>query len=850
MSKSHRALLAALACPLLLLTAPLTAQQDDSDQETATEEPIFLEEVTVTATKREESIQDVPIAVTAVTELQLERAGVEDIRDLPLLAPSFNMNSSQTESQGSTLRIRGVGTTGNNIGLESSVGVFLDGVYLSRPGVALGDQLDVEAIEVLRGPQGTLFGRNVSAGALNLRTKKPAFGDTKTFVNLTAGNFNAYNVQAGVSGGMSDSSAYRLSGAYRKRDGFLESTTGAESRNRDRVLVRGQLLFQLSDNSDLRIIGDYSDADEQCCDAVILNETAGAALGSFAAAGLPANGGVSRSGFGAFEDRVSNAEQFENPFDQTGLSAELNVGLSDNATLTYIGSYRDFKATSVQQTDFVNMDVFSVQPSVAGGFVSFDEIETSTHELRIAGDTDSFGWMLGGYYSDETIVEQGGLGLGTAYTQNMDAMLWNFAFAPVLGAAPLLAGVPMATGGTFGDILGADNQALAFAGGVDSAGAFAQNLFEQEGESWSIFTHNTWRVTDNFDFVVGLRYVDETKDGRFSQGQATNPACINTVLNASRLAAGAAGTGLEVVAATIGNFSAGFACFPFATPADTGILILPATFDNTFEDDELVYTGKAVFSLTDGTSLYGSYTHGFKSGGFNLDSTAAAGGADPRFRSEKVDAVELGLKSEFANRRVRLNAALFDYDIEDFQVLEFTGVQFITFNVPNAESQGFELELNALPTNELELSLGYIYAESQYPADCDGGLGAPASVASLCGAPFTNAPENVVTFGAGWNDFVSDKFTYFVSANARYEDDRRTSTQPGLLFDIQESNTKVHLRLGLGSYSGTWNVELWGDNITDEQTRNVTFNTPLRVGSRAAFLEAPRTYGATLRLRY
>jgi outer membrane receptor protein involved in Fe transport len=420
---------------------------------------------------------------------------------------------------------------------------------------------------------------------------------------------------------------------------------------------------------------------------------------------------------------------------------------------------------------------------------------------------------------------------------------------PVLGPADGLADVPLATGGTFGDVLAADNQALAFSGGVDSLGAYAQNEFEQKGKAWSIFTHNTWSVTEKLDLVLGLRYVDETKDGRFSQFEANNPACLNAVANAGALGAGAAGTGLEAVAGTIGAFSAGYACFPFATPADTGIPILPATFDDTFEDDELIYTGKGIFSFTDNVSMYLSYTHGFKSGGFNLDSTAAVGGADPRFDSEKIDAWEIGLKSEFWDRRVRLNAALFDYDLEDFQVLEFTGVQFVTFNVPKAQSRGAELEVSALATENLELSLGYMYADSKYPSDCDGGDTSNPQVSSLCGAQFTNAPENVVTAGAAWDGTIGNSLMYFLSGNLRWEDDRRTSTQPGLDLDFQEANTKLHLRAGIGGISGNWMFEIWGDNVTDEQTKNVTFNTPLRVGSRGSYLEAPRTYGATFRVR-
>jgi outer membrane receptor protein involved in Fe transport len=830
----------AVIVAMLLLPAAAFAQEQASGT--------YLEEVIVTATKREESVQDIPIAVTAVSQQQLERAGVKDIRDLGMVAPSFNMNSSQTESQGSTLRIRGVGTTGNNIGLESAVGVFLDGVYLARPGVALGDLLDVEAVEVLRGPQGTLFGRNTSAGALNIRTLKPNMDETEFFGNFTGGNFNSANVQMGVSGPVADNIGFRLSGAYRKQDGFLESTTGAESRNRDRWMLRGQLLFEFNDRADLRIIADYAEADENCCDAVIVQETPAVALGSFAAAGLPADGGAPASGDDAFKDRISNAELFENPFEQGGFSAEFNYDINETTTLTYIGAYRDFKARTVQYSDFVSMDVFSVRPEVADGWESFDDIESMTHELRVAGASDRFSWMVGFYYSDEKIVEQGGLGLGEDYTQNMDAVLWNFVFAPNLEAAEGLRDVPLATGGTFGDVLDADNQALAFSGGVNSAGAYAQNLYTQKGESWSVFTHNTWSVTDQLDLIVGLRYVDEKKDGSFEQFDANNAACFNNLNNAGALAAGAP-EGLETLAGTIGAFSAGYACFPFATPA-AGVSITPAEFDDSFKDDELVYTIKGNWAFTDNISTYLSYTHGFKSGGFNLASTAAVGGADPSFRSELVDAWELGFKSELFDRRIRLNGAIFSYDLEDFQVLEFTGIQFVTFNVPNAKSEGFEIEAFGLATENLELSLGYMYADSRYPSDCDNGEG-PAQVASLCGAQFTNAPKHVVTAGAGWDGYIGQDLIYFLSGNLRWEDDRRTSTQPGLPLDWQEANTKVHLRAGLGSSNGNWMLELWSDNAFDKQTKNVTFNVPLRAGStaRGSFLEAPRTYGATLRVR-
>lgn len=832
------------------LSVPAVAEQARS--------PRAIEEIVVTATKRQESLQDVPIAVTAISATQLERVGVADLRDLGSVSASFNMSASQTESQGSNLRLRGVGTTGNNIGLESAVGVFLDGVYLSRPGVALGDLFDVEQIEVLRGPQGTLFGRNTSAGALNITTRRPDFEQSEIWASATAGNFDAYNIQLGGNLPVSDDLAFRLSGAVRKQDGYLKSATGAESMTRDRYTLRGQMLWAFSDTADLRVIADYADAKEECCDAAIIHETPLVAAGAYAAAGLPANGGVFESGTSALKNRKSNAEQFKNPFEQWGISAELNWEMGD-VSGTYIGAYREFKAKSVQ-FDFVGIDVYSVRPEETQGWDTFDDIETWTHELRFTGEWGRLDWLVGAYYSDEKIVEQQGLGLGTDYSRNISATAWYGGILPAFGAAlPALAGVPLATGGTFADVLAAQDPARAFAGGVDSATAFAQNEYEQDSRSWSIFTHNRLALTDRLDLVVGLRYSDEKKDGSFVQFAAENNACLNTLANGAALAAAAPG----VVTGNIQALTAAFMCFPFATPADTGVPILPATFDETFEDDELIYTGSLVYAFDDAVTGYLTFTHGFKSGGFNLDSTAAVGGADPRFDSELVDAWELGIKSELWDRRLRANFALFSMEMEDFQVLEFTGVQFVTFNVPKAESRGAELELLASVTDGLDLNLAVTYADAEYPSNCAPDT-APAQVLRLCGGKLTNAPEWVVVGGFNYDGQIGADLSYFISANVRWEDDRRTSTQwrtstaPGaapLLFDIQDSHAKVNLRLGIGDVAERWTVEVWGNNIFDKQTRNVTANTPLRgadpfgTASRIAFIEAPRTYGVTFRTR-
>ncbi len=830
------AALAGVSVSVLVGTLPASAQEAD-----APDEARRLSTVTVTATQRTESIQDVPIAVTALDAEALEKAGVADITNLPALSASFNMSNSQSESGGSTLRIRGVGTTGNNAGLESAVGVFLDGVYLSRPGVALADLVDLQQIEVLRGPQGTLFGRNTSAGALNIKTKAPNLGEFDAFANATVGNYGIKNVQAGLSVPLIDDVlAVRLSGAIRKQDAFFQSTTGAESHTRDRYMVRGQMLFEPSENVSFRLIADYAKGEDECCDAVAINNSALIPL--YNLAGLGTNGGAPARGQAAIDGYDTNGDQFTNPYEQFGISGELNWDLGA-ANLTYIGAYRTYESSSTQDSDFVNLRVFSVGPDL-NGLPNYQDLTLQSHELRLQGNAfaDRLDWLVGFYYSDEEIFNPQSMVLGADYQAYAGARLLS----------------PLAVGTALGL-----NPLRALAGGVSATGSFAINDFTQTGESYSIFTHNVFHLTDKLSATIGLRYVDESKDGRFDQRYASSNAC-------SAVQTRAAG---GLIPAPLVNGAFGLTCFPFATEANTplsGIFPSPREFDESFSDSELVYTGNLSYKFTPDISGYASITHGFKSGGFNLDPTAAVvvntaavlGGAapvfaDPSFDSEKVDAYEIGVKADFWGGRGRVNIAAFKQEMENFQVLEFTGIRFQTYNVAKAESTGVEIESQFLLFDGLTISPAVTWTDAKYPDDCDNGIATNINASNLCGASLTNAPEWVGILGLNYETQVNpDGTTGFFSASARYEDDRRTSTQPddpltGVLAfaDIQPANTKVDLRAGLTSTSGRYTVEIWGKNITDERTKSVTFNIPLNVGARGAFYQEPSTYGVTLRVR-
>jgi outer membrane receptor protein involved in Fe transport len=863
MRRFNRVITAALCstiCSAVLV--PAAYAQTAQAEEDSGDEPII-----VTATLRAMNVQDIPLAVTAIAPEALEREGVSDIKTLSSISPSFNIQSSQTETQGTSIKIRGVGTTGNNTGLESSVGVFIDGVYQSRPGVALGDLVDLERLEILRGPQGTLFGRNTSAGALNITTKRPNLSQLEGFGNASYGNYNFMNVQGGVSVPIAqDVAAVRLSGTYRKRDGYLKSSTGAESNNRDRYMLRGQLYIEPNADISIRLLGDYSKVDENCCDAVIVRETE---LAPFAAFQGLSTDGVDQFGRSALKNLATNGQLFVNTAEQWGVSGELKWDLGA-AKLTYIGSYRDFKSNSTQESDFVSLGIFTTgaggQNSRAGILPTGNNIKTMTQELRLQGTAfdDGLDWLIGGFYSTEDIVEDQTMTFGKDFQRANSA----FNFGNALGVNPLFALTALGNGGV----------------PVNSAGSYAENRFSQDAESFSVFTHNVINFTDKLSLTLGARYVDEKKTASFDQLNASNGACqasVNGVLSGAFTQAQLPGA--------VQSGVVGLNCFPFAAPvgllAPTALggvlasrfLPVPREWSNVFDDDEITYTAQVGYKANPDLLIYAGYSHGFKSGGFNLDPTAAniinsgavlAGGgtvapvyADPRFESEKVDQIEIGVKGTFGP--IKANLALFDMNMSDFQVLEFTGVQFLTFNVNSARSTGAELELFGNFANYMNANLAVTYADARYPDDCADGVAASAlgSVTRLCGQDLTNAPKFTGVAGVTYDGPLdSSGWGLLVNGSVNYSDSRTTRTidldtdNKPIPLARQDNYFKMNARIGFTTPNELYTFELWGTNLTNEITRGITANTPLRGGagtrSLIGFVEEPRMYGLTVRAKF
>ena len=848
--------LAAYAAGLLAcssFTAPAFAQANAPVAAPDEDDGVII----VTATRRAQDVQDIPLAVTAISPQALENQNVVGIQQVTTLAPSFSSSQAQTSSGSVVLRVRGVGTTSNNIGFESAVGIFIDGAYQSRPGVALSEFVDIERVEVLRGPQGTLFGRNTSAGALNITNKRPDLDEFGGFVNAQYGNFNEISLQGAVNVPLvQDTLALRLTGAFRERDGFLDVVDASgnkigETNTADQWLIRGQLGFESESGVRGRLIADYSRSTPSIGGAIELYQSPAVTAGAYAAVGLGVglNGGngqpsVATNPFDqpGFEEALDNRTVSANfaPFSTIknyGMTGEIEFPLSDSADLIFIGSYRKFESNENYDSDFTANDIFNVGPAIT-------EIETYTAELRVQGEAvdGRLNYLIGGFFSDETIGSSVTFTAGSEYDANIGAL-----FGGVAGPSPLL---------TFT--------------GSDITGNGVTNFFQQEAQSYSIFTNNSFEITDGLEFTVGARYSWEDKSGGFTQISANNPTCpavLNSLFTGGLAPLGGAGSTL-----------AALGCLGFLAPADlpqAGVFPLPVTFQDTFDDEELIWTAKVAYEFAAPVNIYASFTHGYKSGGINLDTTAAVLGASPVFNSEEVDAYEIGIKSRLLDDAVTLNIAAFHQEFTDFQVLEFTGTAFATFNVPRALSKGLEIESVIRPNSELTFNASATLLDAEYPDDCAGSLTSP-QVVSLCGFSLTNAPDIVAIFGGLWEKPINDSTEFFLAGQIRMEGDQRTSTQgivppsaaqiaavgidaavaaqPLIVADVQDGKAFVNLRAGLRFGDGAYSIEGFVNNLTDEVVRGVTFNTTLRgsgaANSRSAFSLQPRTYGVVLRAKF
>jgi outer membrane receptor protein involved in Fe transport len=678
-------------------------------------------EIIITATRRNEALSDVPMAVSAVTSKTLHYTGATDIRQLNQVAPSLLVSSTSSEAGAAVARIRGVGTVGDNPGLESSVGIFIDGVYRARTGIGLTDLGPLDRIEILRGPQGTLFGRNTSAGLISIITAKPRF-TPEVSGQIDVGNFNYRRVQASITGPVSDTIALRLDGVWDKRDGFLKDViSGRRVDGRDRWLLRGQALYQPNDNFSFRLIGDYSRQNEECCAApflpahdVVTNGAGGVVLESSTIA-------LIERGMGAiiednpFDRKVSitPGRSYRSDVTDWGISGEL-VNDFGWAELTSITAYRYNKYTRGQDADFNNLDILFRDDNGT----AYNRFRNFSEEVRLQGHAwdNRLDWLIGGYYSNEKLTLRDNLAYGSDYSAYSNCLVaanfvaggapssllapgsatcFNKAVAslilPAAGAnAPALAafaGVPINLGPPFGTIdfgsapftnSGFTNLSLAFGGPAATLnGAALDDLYNQKTNNFAVFTHNIVSITDQLKLTLGARYTHEKKSLAAS---LTDDNVLCTFYSAVL-------PSLQTL--------------PCVSPSVPGGNL---DLSDSFTENKLSGTVVLSYKPTERLLTYASYSRGYKSGGYNLDrsalfrssavlsplsgngaicistaqpgcSTVASAGNDLRFNPEINDAFELGAK--YNGGWIDLNLALFHEAFRDFQLNTFNGLNFV-----------------------------------------------------------------------------------------------------------------------------------------------------------------------------
>jgi len=841
--------------------------------------PTTVDDIIVTAQKREQSLQDVPIVVTTLSQEALDGAGVRDIKDLQILTPGMTVTSTQSETA-TTARIRGVGTVGDNPGLESSVGVVIDGVYRSRNGVGFGDLGELSRIEVLKGPQGTLFGKNTSAGVINIISEAPSFSPEANF-EATVGNFGAWGVTGSVTGPLSDTVAGRLYVGTRKRDGFYDVVTGngprteKDDQNQDFWTARGQLLILPSENASIRLIADYTKRDEYCCVAtqVRVGPTVGIvnALGGQIAPATPGFGEVPFSRT-AYSNRGTGQTM-----EDMGLSAEANIDIpSWNATFTSVTSWRSWEGVNGMDLDYSTLDIMYRENNGGYGY-SLDNV---TQEFRLAGATDKLDWLFGVFATREQIRRDDSYYFGAHYTPFLSMLLSSSLNAanPAIPISPSLTGCITRPGQTFQTLAGcvtsnppATSGPLAPTGPGFGTGHAVQDLYTQTTQSVALFTNNTWRETDKFDITLGLRYTMDEKKLRGLQtnvgtnGLACGSAIGNLTALATALGQGNPAAGMGAAQTIIGNM-----CLPWANP-----LYNNRRISESFDDGELSGTIKASYKFNDSVMLYGSYAKGYKSFGYNMDrvQTGITPNASLLFPPETVDSYEIGLKNTLFNRSVLLNLTYFNQKFEDFQLNTFLGTAFVVESIPEVTTEGVDADFVWFtPVEGLSFSGGVTYADTKYGNFVASDLTNPANFPQLSllpGARASFAPEWSATASVAFDRSIGAGLKLGMNLSAKYSTEFNTGSDL-LPYKMQDAMTLLNGRITLGAEDENWALDIWGQNLTDEEYMQVAINAPLQgsafqttvqpngtyyspagdTQTYNAFMGQPRTYGMTLRVRY
>jgi len=799
-----------------------------------------IDEIVVTANKREQSLQDIPLTVSVTSGETIQQSSIVDLIDLQSAVPSLRVNQLQSSAQ-TNFTIRGFGNGANNPGIEPAVSVVIDGVSRSRSASSLSDLPTIERVEVLSGPQSTLFGKNASAGVISVTTMLPEqeFGG---MIEATAGNYGTQIVKGTVTGGISDTLSYRLSGSTNQSDGTatnLGTSPGPEDdsgvNNRDRNALRGQLLWEPSEDLSVRFIIDQDSIDEECC-------VAGALLKG-PASGV-SDGIAAMQGFGTTDgDPWSRAIYMNHPasnvVDNDGVSIQIDYEM-DFADLTSITSQRKTELDSNFDADF------SAAKLINENLVQY-EFETFTQEIRLASNGDSSTqWMIGAFYAEEDTTTNRTVRYGDDIKPYVNFLLQG-AGTTLLGISELVAAGALAQviGAQGGDpsVVAGMSPAMVDAALADAQAAGAPVLtstqmesqffipnsgsvgegFEMNAKTLSLFANVDYQLTEDLTATVGFNYTEDEKT-------VVSDVTVVDFFSSLPLPASLASV----------QFFPPFVNYPNADE------------DGIFNSDDLTHTLRLAYDFAEDTKVYMAHSTGFKPTSVNLSVNAnnaqIGRAADP----EESENFELGVKHVFGNGY--LNIAYFDQSIDGFQSNTFVGNGFALVNAGEQNHKGFEFDAMVALSEALVVNVSGIKVDAEYVSFMNGSCGdfeglecdEGKSTRDLSGTIPAGVHDWSINANAVYSFDLNDSISGFLRAEYIYE------TEVPLVDNVPVSlasrGTKnVNLSLGLNHDASGVEAMFWARNITDHETLISAFPTTAAPGSFSAYPNAPRTYGLTLR---
>lgn len=738
------------------------------------ERSLALEEIVVTATKRESNLQDVTVAVTALSTEDLINAQITTAEDLTFLVPSLNLQKG-ANPRATSFSIRGIGTQSFSSGVEPSVSTMIDGVVLGRSGQAFMQMLDVERVEVLRGPQGTLFGKNATAGVVHIITQNPT-DEPSGEISLTAVNDDEYRGGLTSSGPLTDTLGYRLSATGSTMDNYTKNYFDGDKLNGvDEWSVRGKLRWLPTETLEFKWASDYSDRDCDCSAAPIRSlEPFGGneeQVQEILDAIYPVVPGDDNKDVNINKDPFSESESW-------GHSLEANWDIGE-FTLTSITAHREFEVNGFGDVDS--------QPTDNLGFDQFGSSETEqfTQELRLLSPADGrIRYVAGLFYFDQD-VERG----------------FRRQFEIVEGQP----GIAIAD-------------------------------FDVDTTNWAAFGEVTYDITDTWRIIVGARYTEDELEFLFGRTQEGFPLGLPDAVE--------------------------------PTPADT-------------EEDDLSGKVALQWDFSDAGMTYLSFTQGYKGPAFDVTFGTNPTSIEP-VDPETSDAWEFGVKTSLFDDRVRLNAALFYAEYEEFQSQAFfdpDGIpdcpaddpgcdptddpgSFLLINAGEVTTQGLELDFAAQVSENLRINGGAAWIDAEideYPeGPCSGGQQfrgecPDSGLQDLSGGDLPFSPDWKINLSATYSLFLDSGFDVDFIGMMRAQDDELYSiTQDE--FTVGDSYTVFDASVVFRDHDDQWRATLFVKNLTDEfYVRSIEANNPniLPNGYNHRYSkQSERTYGMELRYQW